>query len=1016
MNNSVRCILLAGAAACGAQAWQSAYGMASGIVHLPDGTPAKGAPVVFRHLDTGQEFRASTGEGGVYAILFLPPGNYHARAEDPHRRYIPDDIAELELPVAARLAVDFNLRARTGLRGPVVTGGGALIRYFGHDAAETLSDQMRLFLPESASTGASLSAAVQGDALRFIPLSGQDTFTLLVTAPGVTADNATARGLGLSVNGQRPPSANFLLDGAEHDDYLTSGPLSPVPPEAVSDYLFSINNFGAEFGGTSGLLANAVSRAGANQLHGQIFSHVLDARFAASAPLPRTEFRGGFSVAGPVVRSRIFHSMTLESVRSRAASEPVTVAVPRLESFERCQHVSNSARQLLRLYPPPSPGGPVAGDPCDNLRVLIETAPPFTTDRWFGLGRVDVSLRGESRIFFRAASSRLTQPGFIPSVFKDLGTDLGIGSDAIAAGFTGLLPGANAMWLDLRVSARRSRYGWEPPAQGPLLVSSDGTRLPGNQTATTFTGRDTVFEVSPAVIASAGRHIVTFGGGTLVRQPRLQRGYFADGRMEFPSVDGFARLEPSQILASVNKGSRDWTRLPEFGAAYRNYQFHGFVQDSIRLSGRMTVNSGLRYDSFGSLGNIHEPDRNNWAGRAGVSYALSRDGLTRVRAGIGIFHDRPYDNLFSKTLYNGVALVYCFPEGGVADPVGGLRALIQSLAPDACAAPLPAGTLNVARNLRSAYAANGFAGIEHRIRERLTVEASFMGSQARKLILTDRLNRPGSAGYDPDAGEIATRFSGGASRYSGLALGARYRGRKGMIRAAYTLSRSLDSQTDPLAGDYDDLGQVRPGKPVPAFSRAEFATLSRQGDTRADWGRSDFDQTHGLVLHSFWTVQGPARGAARAVFGGWTFSEIAGLRSGFPFSVYSGTYGERAPSGAIRQVRQEIKGAVRLLEFMPAGGAPMERNSLRGPGFWNLDVSAAKTVPIGWREGTALQIRADAFNALNHANLGPPDPYVASDSFGLAVRGRPGYAPAFPALTPLNESARRIQFQLRLLF
>ncbi len=59
---------------------------------------------------------------------------------------------------------------------------------------------------------------------------------MLVTQPGVTSDAGTARGLGLSINGTRPTSSNFMLDGVENNNYLITGPLTPIAPEAMQEY------------------------------------------------------------------------------------------------------------------------------------------------------------------------------------------------------------------------------------------------------------------------------------------------------------------------------------------------------------------------------------------------------------------------------------------------------------------------------------------------------------------------------------------------------------------------------------------------------------------------------------------------------------------------------------------------------------------------------------------------------------------------------------------------------------
>ena len=107
-----------------------------------------------------------------------------------------------------------------------------------------------------------MSYVVDPDQIGDLPLQGRDVYTMLVSLPGVTADNGTARGLGISVAGARPSSSNYLLDGVENNNYLVTGPLSPVAPEAIQEYRISTNNYSAEYGRTGGFMANAVTRAG----------------------------------------------------------------------------------------------------------------------------------------------------------------------------------------------------------------------------------------------------------------------------------------------------------------------------------------------------------------------------------------------------------------------------------------------------------------------------------------------------------------------------------------------------------------------------------------------------------------------------------------------------------------------------------------------------------------------------------------------------------------------------------
>src|SRR5580698_4908264 len=99
---------------------------------------------------------------------------------------------------------------------------------------------------------------------------------MLETLEGFTSDASTGRVLVLSINGQRPSSSNYLLDGLENNNYLTTGPLTTVAPEAIQEYRVSINNFSAEYGRTSGFVANAITRTGGDMFHGVGYFYLMN--------------------------------------------------------------------------------------------------------------------------------------------------------------------------------------------------------------------------------------------------------------------------------------------------------------------------------------------------------------------------------------------------------------------------------------------------------------------------------------------------------------------------------------------------------------------------------------------------------------------------------------------------------------------------------------------------------------------------------------------------------------------
>ena len=129
------------------------------------------------------------------------------------------------------------------------------------------------------------------------------------------------------------------------------------------------------------------------------------------------------------------------------------------------------------------------------------------------------------------------------------------------------------------------------------------------------------------------------------------------------------------------------------------------------------------------------------------------------------------------------------------------------------------------------------------------------------------------------------------------------------------------------------------------------------------------------------------------------------------------------PTGAVLSSPIAIPGGKQLLNPAAFAGVSdvigtLGRNSLIGPGIYNIDLSLGRSFGLPWLgESGRLVLRADAFNFLNHANLNNPDPLLGDTStFGSAQFGRLGDPSGFPAVSPLNETPREIQMLLRVEF
>jgi len=408
-------------------------------------------------------------------------------------------------------------------------------------------------------------------------------------------------------------------------------------------------------------------------------------------------------------------------------------------------------------------------------------------------------------------------------------------------------------------------------------------------------------------------------------------------------------------------------------------------------------------------------DKTDVAVRAGGAYDLFGTGRTLLRGGYGIFYDRPFDNLWENLRNNNLTVPESFKlPSSVFNFLTPIPTVLASLSPQAVSNDFPNLTL-VNPGLRNGYAHSYFAGVQHRITDNFTVEVNGLGTYGRRLITTDIINRDFSVNrgignptsVNPDLPEISYRGNQGFSDYNALTAVVRYRTSRGVVQGSYTWSHTIDNQSDPLLGDFFnlDFASIQGGS-----GTTGHAAFTQQFNPNVDRGNSDFDQRQNLVIFSYWNLPAPFAGSKFAtVFRGWVVSELAAFRSGLPYSVF-GTSNAIPGQGQLLDNRANIvnpgqavlanpvpvPGGERLLNYSafseaaPSVVGNSGRNAFIGPGFYSLDLSLARS--FGLRrlgEGGRLTFRADAYNFLNHVNLGQPtttvdSPNTAGKIFGTA--------------------------------
>jgi hypothetical protein len=1019
-----------------------------GVVTDASNAVMPGVRITVSNEATGVVREATTNDRGLYSAAFLTPGNY--RVEAAKEGFAPSVRPSLKLDVGQVARVDFALKV------------GAVAETIEVSAAASLINS------ETSVVG----QVIDNRRIVELPLNGRNYLELARLTPGVapsTGDRMDSKGT-FSALGQRGTQTSVLLDGVDNSSRSSGGQLGfeaqAVQPaiDSVAEFKVVTNNNSAEYGFRMGGTVIVTTKSGTNDLHGSAYEFVrndkLDAAnfFAVGRPKPslkRNQF--GATAGGPLIKNRTFYFGSFEGTRLRQGRSRITtvpVQVRRDGDFGAVRPIFDPAttrndaagqairdpfpdsripaarvdpvsRQVIALYPAPNLGGAV------NNHFFPAAFSDNITQIDF---RGDHNFTQNQRFFARYSRRKFDtiDPGTLPlpadgatwqtiglvghNVGATLNSTLSPSlSNDLRFGFSRIEGLLDIPWTENffeRFNLRGIPNLGKDNDRGLTRFSPTGYSEVGPRNFWPNQNNIDVIHIANSVLKIQGRHLIKTGfefrrEDMYRRAVRFSRGqYVFDGAF---TQNPLSRGNTGDGLADMLLG---WASGATIGTANGEtavvLNFAAFVQDDWKITNRLTLNLGLRWDSIGQPSfrdtpvsrvefdsptqfRIVEPKstgdcgcevpRANFAPRIGFAYQASPK--TVIRSGFGTFYGQA-DHL----AHDGSASFFHQPPDWteIGLPTDRLRQPAAFVATGFPAGLIPTTQLRANsvgraayRRMPTQYSLQWFFDIQRELPLDTVATLSYIGNGSRHLHIFANFNQP----FTPGPGAIPARrpfpfFSVvtlpqalGDSSYQALTAKAEKRYSKGFtVLLAYTWSHAIDNVDE----TYNGL----------------TAGIPNIYDISNNRGSSVYDRRHQTIVSAIYDLPfGKGRkwlaagGPADWILGGWQLGGILSLRSGLPLTPgitadisNTGTTNRpnRVRNGTLSAGERTIDRWFDTTAFtLPAlftfGNSG--RGILYGPPLRNMDLKIGKN--FHFRERYRVEFRAEMFNFTNTPAFALPD-------------------------------------------